>query len=327
MNTTVSVIVCARNNRDIISNCLNAIAQQTHPDVECIVMDDASTDGMAEHIAAGFPSVRVERNATNHGPSINRNRAAALSRGDILIFLDSDVELAPDWIATALTLLAAHSEAGIVAGKLLFAHRPDRIHSFGGALSAIGLGWDNLEMAPVSDAPAPLVTLWASSAAMAIRRRVFVEAGGFDEAFFYGYEDSDLGWRVTLAGHTVLNSPELEALHRTRHTVSRMGELITFHNHKNRLRSALKNHLWHTAIWSVPLYLAYVMADIVCRAPRRPKWNALGWNVRHLRETLQLRAAIQRARPSSGLRVWPLMNGILFPPRTLDERRRRMAAS
>jgi len=320
----VSVIICARNNRDIIGNCLQAIARQTYPNIECIVMDDASTDGMEGYIAAHFPATRVHRNATNRGPSINRNCAAASAQGEVFVFLDSDVELSHDWIEKAVELLESEPGVGIVAGKLLFAHRPDRIHSYGGALSAIGLGWDHLEMTEASAVREPLVTLWASSAAMAIRQTVFSAAGGFDETFFYGYEDSDLGWRVTLAGYKVLSSPNIEALHRTRHTVSRMGDLITFHSHKNRLRSVLKNHHWMTAIWSIPLYLAYVLVDTAAREPRLPKWRALTWNLAHLADTLRLRTRIQQESRSAPATIRHLLGGVLFPPQRLSERRRRM---
>lgn len=325
MGSGVSVVICAHNNRDIIGACLESVLIQDYASLECIVMDDASTDGMAAWITTHYPAVRVIRNETNQGPSINRNIATELATGKYLVFMDSDVELQPGWIDHAIGYLEENPRVGMVAGKLVFAHRPDRIHSYGGEMSALGLGWDGNEQAEAEKFPSPVVTLWASSAAMAIRKDLLQELGGFDATFFYGYEDSDLGWRITLTGREVTNLPELIAYHRTRHTISQLGHRITFHLCKNRLRSLIKNHFPGHLLVYLPLYLIYAVADLILRAPRSPKWAALKWNLSQLRETLDLRRKVQQSSRCSRAVVWRLFSRHLFPPVTLRARRKAIA--
>lgn len=321
----VSVVICAHNNRDIIGACLESVLSQDYAPLECIVMDDASSDGMTDWIAIRYPEVRVIRSQTNQGPSINRNIATELATGKYLVFMDSDVELQPGWIDQAVRYLEENLQVGMVAGKLVFAHRPDRIHSYGGEMSPLGLGWDGNEQAEAEEFPSPLVTLWASSAAMAIRRDLLLELGGFDATFFYGYEDSDLGWRITLTGREVTSLPGLIAYHRTRHTISQLGHRITFHLCKNRLRSLIKNHLPGDLLIFLPLYLMYAVADLIVRSPRQPKWSALRWNLAQLPETLDLRRKVQKSNRCPGSVVRQLFSHHLFPPVTLRARRKAIA--
>lgn len=114
MTALVSVIIPNFNGEKTLGACLTAVAAQTYPAVEVIVVDDASTDRSRE-IAAGFDChlVALPRNA---GPAMARNQGIAASRGEVLFFLDADVALAPDAVATAVRILDEHPEYGSASG-------------------------------------------------------------------------------------------------------------------------------------------------------------------------------------------------------------------
>jgi hypothetical protein len=111
---TVSVIVPNYNYEKTLGACLRAVFAQTHRPYEVIVVDDGSTDRSRE-IAAGFPC-RVVAGAGNKGVSAARNIGAREATGEILFFVDSDVELRADAIANALAVMAADPECGCVHG-------------------------------------------------------------------------------------------------------------------------------------------------------------------------------------------------------------------
>ncbi|WP_238006233.1 glycosyltransferase [Dactylosporangium sp. AC04546] len=112
----VSVIMPNYNHADSLDRTIAAVRAQTVPALEILFVDDCSTDGsVAIATAAG---VRVVSTPVNSGPAAARNLGAQLASGDVLLFLDSDVELAPTVIERATALLDARPEAGAVCGML-----------------------------------------------------------------------------------------------------------------------------------------------------------------------------------------------------------------
>jgi GT2 family glycosyltransferase len=259
----------------------------------------------------------------DRGPAGARNAGAALARGRFILFMDSDVLLAPDWLHRALGWVSADPGLGIVAGKLGYASRPDRVNAYGGAISWIGLAWDAYERAPDHVITGPAECLWVPGAVAFVPRDVFECVGGFDPRFQIGYEDSDFGWRANLAGFRCLCVPDLVAYHRVTDRAEVQGADLVFHICKNRLRSLLKNLGWLRLAIATPLYLAYATADSLLRGPRLVKLRALWWNLAHLPDTLRMRAQVQWERVRSDADICHLFSRRLFPPETIRVRHQR----
>src|SRR6185369_11251063 len=111
----LSIIVPAYNSAAELGECLRAIAAATEAPDEVIVVDDASTDETAAVAAAA--GARVIRAEVNGGPAAARNRGAAAARGDVLLFIDSDVAIAPDVVARVRRTLAADAEIAALFGS------------------------------------------------------------------------------------------------------------------------------------------------------------------------------------------------------------------
>ncbi|MFF9148170.1 glycosyltransferase family 2 protein [Streptomyces sp. NPDC014861] len=110
----VSVVVPMYNDRRTVDLCLRSVLAQTHPNIEVIVVDDASTDGCAE-IAATHP-VQLVRVTENGGPGASRNEGVRRARGEIVFFLDADLTMHPEAVAEAVALFDEHPEYGAVFG-------------------------------------------------------------------------------------------------------------------------------------------------------------------------------------------------------------------
>src|SRR5262245_52039239 len=89
----LSVIVPVYNAPRELQECLAAVGAQSGPDMELIVVDDASTDETAS-VAVRYTD-RVLRLSTNSGPAAARNLGASHARGAVLVFIDADVVIAP----------------------------------------------------------------------------------------------------------------------------------------------------------------------------------------------------------------------------------------
>ncbi|WP_426511605.1 glycosyltransferase family 2 protein [Dactylosporangium sp. McL0621] len=111
----VSVIVPNYNYAGALPLCLQALREQTYPNLEVIVVDDCSTDD-SPAVAAGF-GFRVLRTPRNGGPAAARNLGAEHANGEILFFVDSDVAARPDAVANAVELLRSDPAIGAVCGN------------------------------------------------------------------------------------------------------------------------------------------------------------------------------------------------------------------
>jgi glycosyltransferase involved in cell wall biosynthesis len=208
---TVSVIVPVHNGGDDLRLCLEAIGRSAWPPLECIVVDDASTDGQTVATAARC-GARVLRQPRQRGPAAARNAGAAEARGDILFFTDADVVLQEQAIARAAQALAG--DPGIAAVFGSYDERPGDP----GLLSRyrnLYHHW-NHQMGNVEAS-----TFWSGCGA--IRRAVFTAAGGFSEAFARpSIEDIELGYRLRAMGQRIRLLKEMQCTHLKRWTLGNM---------------------------------------------------------------------------------------------------------
>ncbi len=137
----VSVVVPARDESDRLPRLLAALAAARPAPHEVIVVDDGSTDGTGEvAAAAGATTIRVERPGGWTGKAYACQRGADAARGDVLVFLDADVEPAPDGIASLAA--AAIACRGLVSAlPMQRVERPYEHLSAGpGIVSLLGAG-------------------------------------------------------------------------------------------------------------------------------------------------------------------------------------------
>jgi O-antigen biosynthesis protein len=215
----LSVIIPAYNNLPgvlVALNSLRALAAD-NSQIEYIVADDASPD---VQYAALVPKeiATVYRNPANVGFGANCNLGAARATGDVLFFVNQDVQAVPEfsrgWDAA---LLAAFDDpaVGIVGARLLF---PDgRVQSAGGLFDGACqpfhpcLGWSQVnhpDVATGREMP------WVTGAAMAVRKWVWQTLGGFDLEYRHGYwEDVDLCCRAREKHIKVLYEPNITLIH------------------------------------------------------------------------------------------------------------------
>jgi len=207
MAIDASIIVVSHNRKAILEQCLKCLAAQQYPSdrFEIILVDDGSTDGtaaMTDTIA--FPcAFRCLTLDERRGPGPARNAGIAVGRGEIIIFIDSDVFVAPWFLHEHVATHRAHQRA-IVDGPVI--NISEEAH---------------LEHPPFN---APSIRLLATlgffgepfiTANTSVSRVDLLAVGGFDEAFGtrYGWEDVELGLRLRLAGLTVVRNRRAYGLH------------------------------------------------------------------------------------------------------------------
>ena len=121
----VSIIIPVYNVSRYIERCLNSVAAQIYPDIECILVDDCSQDHSVEIIYAylatyaGNVDFKVFRLAQNRGPSFVRNIGLEHASGEYVYFLDSDDEITVDCINNLVALVEKYEDVDLVQGNTL----------------------------------------------------------------------------------------------------------------------------------------------------------------------------------------------------------------
>lgn len=180
----VCVIIPVYNGARYLAESIESVLAQTWSDRSIVVVDDGSSDESAE-IAAGYPEVRVIRQA-NAGVSASRNRALRETRSDYVVFLDSDDRLLPQALSIGVALLDASPELGFVFG-------------FNELIDASGQRYGR-SREPL--ATADFLTLLAGEslvppASAVFRRSALERVGGFDTRLRIA-EDHELYLRIAL---------------------------------------------------------------------------------------------------------------------------------
>ena len=326
-NPSVTVVIPTFNRARELERALEGLeGQSVGSSLRVIVVDNSSTDSTRSLMEALVP--RWDGRLTYivkepEGPASARNVGLAAADTPYVLFQDSDIELPPEWVERALAHIENEPDLAGVGGYIMYGCAPDRVNAYGGDLGLLGLAWDLHENSVMNPATRAAERIWINCSAMLVRTAAVVAVGAFDERFFYGYEDSDLGWRLNLAGFRLRVFPDLKARHHVEADPGAAHPQIVFHYCKNRLRSILKNS---SATW-LPLmlagYLAYATLDLLLRGPRGGKLRALRWNIAHLGETIAMRRFVQRRRAIPDRTVFGRGSTHLLPPSPLAGRRRR----
>lgn len=203
----VSVLVCTRNGAWTLASCLEALAKQTHPNYEVLVIDDGSTDATPE-IAQRYPHVRYVRQE-HAGLSAARNLGMTEARGTLLAYTDDDCIPDEDWLAYACR---AFEDPQCVAAGGPNLPPPPR----------------NLTEACVAVAPgAPAHVLLNDEEAehlpgcnLVIRKSALHAIGGFRTEFTTAGDDVDVCWRLQSHGGKLCFVPAALVWHHRRFSVS-----------------------------------------------------------------------------------------------------------
>ncbi|MGQ0764520.1 MAG: glycosyltransferase [Gemmatimonadota bacterium] len=200
-----TVIVPAHNAESFLPRTLQALTDSDVPrrSWELIVVDDASSD-LTATVAARYADVVVRLPGRPHGPAYARNRGFEVSRGEVIVFLDSDVVAHRETIRLLVEVLRDNADVGAVFGSY-----DDKPPAPGFMSQYRNLLHHHVHQRNAGESE----TFWAGAGA--IRRAVFEEAGMYDEWHYARpqIEDIELGGRVCRLGHRVLLRPEIQVTH------------------------------------------------------------------------------------------------------------------
>ncbi len=209
MSLSVDVVIVAYGRYELTDSCLRHLQEQTLPH-QVILVDNGSTDDTRARVASEWPEVHLESFDRNCGFAEACNRGVSAASGEIVVLLNNDVDVRPDFLERLLAPLESDPTVGSVAA-LMLQPGEELIDSAGLVTDAVLASFPRLQgqVVGLARSERPVLVGPAGTAA-AYRRSAWDQVGGLDEAMFAYMEDFELalrlraaGWQTTLASDAV----------------------------------------------------------------------------------------------------------------------------
>jgi GT2 family glycosyltransferase len=304
---TVSAVVVSYNGGDRLLNTLQALHDQAVPLSAVIVVDNHSDDGTPRRIRERFPGVQVVDMGANVGLPAARNAGLRRAATDLVLMMDHDVYVDPECVER---LVQRHRDDGaaVVCPRVRLVPERDVVQTDGAETHFVGTMVLRHAYRPAADLPTAATPVGACiGACMLLDRTRALAAGGFDEAYFFYFEDHEFGLRMRSLGHDVVCEPAAVVYHdrgagtpglafRGRGAYPARRAYITI---RNRVLTLLIHYRLRTLVVLAPTLVLYELASLALavRQGHGRQWvRAWAWHVANAPAVWRRRRRVQRAR-------------------------------
>lgn len=310
----LTVAVCTHNRTAGLEQLMaSLLPQRSESPFEVLIVDNAPSDDATRDFVATLPDVRYVREDRT-GLDFARNRAVAEADGDVLAFLDDDVEVDRGWLDGLRLAWGEHPDAGCVTGLVLPFELETQAQITFERYGGFRRGFDTSRYVGQSLPGNRLYPLGAgifgAGCNMSYRLELLRRLGGFDEALDTGRPlpgggDLDMFYRVVRSGHPLVYEPRY----------------AVFHKHR-REHSQLRRQLW---TWGTG-FMAYVTKTFRADPVGNVKlaWLVAWWFRTHVKEVV--RSLLGRGPLSPDLAFAQLAGGVVGLAGEYGRSQRRSAA-
>ena len=263
---SLAIVIVTFNSIEEIDGCLQSLDGYTAPFPTTItVVDNASSDGTADHVRQRWPSVRVIDSGGNYGFAKANNIGIRATESDYVLLLNPDTVAPPGAIQTLVRGLASHPDAAIAGARLLGPTGFPEL-SWGAAITPWNetkqMVFSRLYLRKIRTIVRRMDRLsrqarevdWVSGACMVIRRADLDAVGGLDERYFMYNEDVDLCVEMRKRGRKTVYVAGAELLHYRGKSAPKNPEL-----ERRRQLSHVAYYEKHLPMWA-PLLRVYLQA-------------------------------------------------------------------
>jgi GT2 family glycosyltransferase len=292
MHPIVTIITINFNQVQLTCELLDSLRKLTYPAVEIIVVDNNSREDPTPVIAEKYPEVTLIVSSENLGFAGGNNLGIQSSRGQYLLFLNNDTEVAPDFLEPLVSLFESNPKAGAASSKILYFNSGEtiqyagstRIDPFTGRSKRIGyMEKDQGQYNRLEE------TDLAHGAAMMVPRKVIDEVGMMPEFFFLYYEEVDWCESIKKAGYKIYVVPDSKVYHKESMSIGKGSTLKTYYMTRNRLLYMRRNTAGFRKVTWIMFFLLFSLPkNALMFTLRRDIQHArafgkgLLWNLTHL---------------------------------------------
>lgn len=246
-NPKVSIIITNYNGGQVLLNCIESVKKINYPSFEVVLVDDGSVDDSFQKVLAnnkGKLKIRSLINKKNLGFAGANNEGLRLASGDYILLLNNDTTVDKELLRILVDRMEKDSTIGVAQPKIKMMDRKGYLDNAGSFLTKTGFlsHWGFGEK-DSGEFDTERIVFSAKGACLMIKREVTDKVGLFDSDFGSYMEESDLCWRVWLAGYKVLYLPQTYIYHKLGYTFSHQVNpiIINYNSFKNRILFLYKN--------------------------------------------------------------------------------------
>lgn len=212
---SVSIIILNRNGVEHLKRLMRSFRDNTnYSNYEIIIIDNASSDGSLEFLEENKYKLPIKliKNKENVSFSRGCNQGSKLAQGELFVFMNNDIQLLPGWLDNLIDCYLKNKNiVGSIGTKLIYPEKKN--FKLSNRLQHVGIKFEfdphNAFYRPYNFGIGESVLNYRensiypalTAALLMVPRDRFEEVGGFDENYFYGYEDIDFGLKLTKSGY------------------------------------------------------------------------------------------------------------------------------
>lgn len=217
----LSVIIVSYNAADFLHKCLKSVEENLPKNAEVIVLDNASPKREIEALPVEFPKIKFILNNENVGFSKGNNLAVKQAKGEYVLILNPDTIVYDNFFTSILNFADSTPKVGAIGVRMLDGNNiflPESKRNIPTAWSSFaklfgqsgrGKGYYATHINEIENGKVEVL----SGACMLMKKSVYNEVGGFDEAYFMYGEDIDLSYTLTQNGYTNYYLGEITITH------------------------------------------------------------------------------------------------------------------
>jgi GT2 family glycosyltransferase len=232
----VSAIVLNWNGRDDLIECLESLTKVNYPNLEVIVVDNASTDGSVDAMRSKF-DVTIVENKQNLGFGGGCNSGLAIASGEYLLFMNNDVIADEEFLTELVNVAESNPKIGIAGPKVYNYYRKNELSSTGGEISlAKGVmrefgayEEDHGQYDKIRNVD------FVTGCVMLVRKSLIDAIGTFDQQYFIYLDDVDFCMRASRAGFVTMYVPSSKIWHKVSATFGYVSPLSFYYSLRNRI--------------------------------------------------------------------------------------------
>lgn len=288
----VSIVTVNYNQSQVTCELIDSLEKITYPNIEIIVVDNASVEDDPDTIKTQYPNVVLIKNPINYGFAAGNNIGIMASNGEYVLFLNNDTEVKPDFMEPLLKKFDEIPNLGAVSPKIRYFHTPDTIQyagytemnaytirnfAYGHQKEDLGLHDKDRE------------TAYAHGAAMMVPMDLIRQLGMMSYIFFLYYEEADFCDRIRRAGYSIYFVHNSLIYHKESISTGKTSPLKIYYLYRNRIVYMRRN------IFGKAFYIA-LLYQLMVAIPKNAfafllkgkvklftaYYRAIGWHISHM---------------------------------------------
>lgn len=288
----VTLITVNYNHSETTLELLESLYNITYPNIEVIVVDNASPNDNPKVMKEKYPSIILIESVVNYGFAGGNNLGIMRARGDYVLLLNNDVIVPPGFLEPLVQKFLDKPEYGAISPKILYYDKPDTIQYAGftfidnKTVRNVTIGKGEADKGQYDE---DKETAYTHGAAMMVPMSVIKHVGMMCYEFFLYYEEPDWCNRIREAGYKIGYVHNSKVFHKESVTTGKMSTLKTYYLTRNRLVYMRRNisgpDFYISLLYQIFIAIGKNALVFLLKGNLKMFWayaRGINWNITHM---------------------------------------------